>query len=395
MAVSGNNLYVTSQNLRAYELRNERTVALSGVFQSYLDALNAGLTLDYQATEDPYIAAPGWSDSVWTKLNELCVARNVEIGIVGQTIVVRDIGTGTLETEDFTPISRSISMDGASRYVDIQYTNAWAGVGVVYDATKDGQGRTFEVNVRETKIEPIQTPNFPVAIQQPQRVSTFPLQPGQYYMIGSDNLPVAANQFESYGGSVSVAISTTVPGGIDVTLIGPAIEIPGVPGPYRLAISDGQNTYPAFSILGTGVLTNPQKVRMSTGANWSVVTNEVNSSALANPFIATRAQAWDRGRWAAVAAAGPNAQITFSVSFEDSNGFGLTAGSLFPAYDAIWRVQSVSFGVANVSVTATPHTTFGDAEPLWEGRTIGDYKAAWFGKKIKDSKIRPLAYAVD
>jgi hypothetical protein len=369
--------------------------SLSELVQRYLESLNAGLTLDYQATEDPYIAAPGWSDSVWTKLNELCVAYNVEIGIVGQTIVVRDIGTGTLETEDFTPISRSISMDGASRYVDIQYTNARAGVGVVYDASKDGQGRTFEVDTRETKTEPIQTQNFPVALQQPDRTNTFPVQPGQYYLVGSDNLPVAPNQFEVYGGSVTVSVSTTVPGGLYLNLTGPLVPIPGVPGPYRLAISDGSTTYPAFSVVGAGVFANPQNVRMSTGADWNKVTSDVNGQALSNTFLATRAQAWDRGRWAAVRASGPNVSIAFSLSSENSNGFGLTAGSTFEAYEAVWRVDSVSFGAAGFQVQASLYTTFGDVQPVWDDETIGDFASGWDGKKIKDFRVRPLANAVD
>lgn len=387
--------------LRGFGLGYERysflapTPALSELMQRYLDSLGAGLSLDYQATNDPYIAAPGWSDSVWTKLNELCVAHGVEIGIDDGTIVVRDIGVGTLNTEDATPISRNVSAEGASRFVDVQYTNATAGVGTVYDAAKDGQGRTFEVNVRETKTEPIQTTNYPVALQQPQRVNTFPLQPGQYYLIGSDNLPVAPNQFEVYGGSVTVNVSTTVPGGIDLNLTGPLIPIPGVPGPYRLAISDGSNTYPAFSVVGTGVFANPQNVRMSTGADWSKVTSEVGGQALSNTFLATRAQAWDRGRWAAVRASGPNVSITFSLSYENSNGFGLTAGSTFEAHEAVWRVDSVSFGAAGFQVQASLYTTFGDVQPLWDGETIGDFASAWDAKKIKDFRVRPLANAVD
>lgn len=371
------------------------TPKLSRLFQNYLDSLDAGLTLDYRATNDPYIAAPGWSDSVWTKLNELCVAYGVEIGIDDGTIVIRDIGVGTLDTEDVTPVSRSISGEGASRFVDVQYTNATAGVGTVYDSAKDGQGRTFEVGVRETKIEPIQTTNYPVALQQPQRVNTFPLQPGQYYLIGSDNLPIAPNQFEVYGGSVTVNVSTTVPGGIDLNLTGPLIPIPGVPGPYRLAISDGSNAYPAFSVVGTGVFANPQTIRMSTGADWSKVTSEVNGQALSNTFLATRAQAWDRGRWAAVRASGPNASVTFSLSYENSNGFGLTAGSTFEAYEAISRVDSVSFGASGFQVQASLYTTFGDVQPLWDGETIGNFASAWDGKRIKDFRIRPLANAVD
>lgn len=405
---SGNNVPVTPEGdlvqfntaladpplVRFYAAGSPRP-KLSTLFQNYLDSLNAEITLDYQATVDPLVAAPGWTDSVWTKLNELCVAYNVEIALVDDTLTVRDVGSASLNVEDMTPVSKQVSLDGASRYVDIQYSNARAGVDIMYDAAKDGSGRTFEVAVREDKTETILTANFPVALQQPERTTNINFGPGQYYLIGSDNLPIQLNQFEAYGGSVAVALTPGVPGSIDLHLIGPAIEIPGVPGPYRLAISDGSNTYPAFSVLGTGVLVNPQTVRMSTGADWEVVTNDVSGAALANPFIGTRAQAWDRGRWAAVDAAGTNMSLSFTISHEGSNGFGLTTGSLFTAYNAVWRVTSASFGIASVSVTAVNHTRFGDVQPLIDGSTIAEFFDTWGSNKVKDFRIRPLTPLVD
>lgn len=367
---------------------------LSDIFQNYIDSLNAGLTLDYQASIDPYIAAPGWTDSVWTKLNELCVAYNVEIAMVDDVLTVRDVGSARLNVEDMTPVSKQVSLDGASRYVDIPYTNARAGVGTVYDAALDGSGRVFEVAVRETKTEILTTTNYPVALQQPQRVNTFQPGPGQYYLIASDGLPVAAGQFEDYGGSVSVSIGTD-PGTLEVRLVGPIRPIPGVDGPFRLAISDGDNVYPTFSVIGTGVFTDPKTLNLSTGADWDLVTSETSSTAAANIFIGSYAQAFDRGLWTAADAAGPNLNLTFSVSYEDSNGFGLTTGSMFETYNSIWRVTSVSFGVASVSVNAVPHTTIGDVDPLWVGETVGDFEAAWAGRKMKDFRVRPLDRTVD
>lgn len=390
MSVSGDLLYVTSQNLRAYELRNERTVALSAVFQSYLDALNAGLTLDYQATEDPYIAAPGWSDSVWTKLNELCVAHNVEIGIDEGAIVVRDIGTGTLETEDFTPISRSISAEGASRFVDVQYTNATAGVGTVYDAATDGQGRTFDISPGEFKTEILQTQNYPVALQSLIRTQEVTVSGGAYFLSAADNLPVAANQLEAFGGSVTATINPDIPGAIDLNIRGPIAAIPGVPAPYRIAVSDGSTAYPALKIVGIGVFTNPEIVRLSTGADWSRVTTSDSSSALSNSFISTRAQAFDRGAWSAFKAAGPNSLVTLSVSYENSNGFGLTAGSTFRYRDAIWRVESVSFNAMSVQVTASYFTRVGDFEARWGSSTVYEVEDFWQDYSVKDTRIRPL-----
>lgn len=370
------------------------TPKLSTLMQRYINSLNAEITLDYQATIDPYIAAPGWTDSVWTKLNELCVAYNVEIAMVDDVLTVRDVGSADLNVEDMTPVSKQVSLDGASRYVDIPYTNARAGVGTVYDAALDGSGRVFEVAVRETKTEILTTTNYPVALQQPQRVNTFRPEPGQYYLIASDGLPVAAGQFEDYGGSVSVSIGTD-PGTLEVRLVGPIRPIPGVDGPFRLAISDGDNVYPTFSVIGTGVFTAPKTLNLSTGADWDLVTSETSSTASANLFIGSYAQAFDRGLWTAADAAGPNLNLTFSISYEDSNGFGLTTGSMFEAYNSIWRVTSVSFGIASVSVNAVPHTTIGDVDPLWAGETIGDFEAAWAGRKMKDFRVRPLDRTVD
>jgi hypothetical protein len=233
------------------------------------------------------------------------------------------------------------------------------------------------------------TPNYLVTLDPPVQTDSIALQPGQFFVIGSDNLPVLTQQWRDYGGEVNVSISDTVPGGISVTLKGPREEIPGVPGPYSLAISDGQTSYPAFSVTGMGVFTSPETLNLLTGADPDKTGQEVAQD-IDNIFIGSKAQAYDRGAWACSVAAGPQIQFSVEVPSSALEEFGKTAGAISYVKESAYRVNNANVGNAATGLTFQSHVTTGDFDAAWSGYDTGDFDTFWTGNDTLDVKVKPL-----
>lgn len=218
----------------------------------------------------------------------------------------------------------------------------------------------------------------------------YPLQLGVYVVTASDNLPVESTEWVAYGGSVSVAISDT-PGGIDVTLVGPRAEIPGVPAPYSLMVSDGETQYPAFSVTGSGVFTDPETLSVLTGADENKTSVEV-AQEIDNFFIIDLEQAYDRVVWAATLASGPVITLTATIPATAVSSFGLGAGSLVSYKSSIYRVVTCNITNGTATITATPYVTTADVDALWTTDDTGDWDGYWGSNETLDQKIKPLRH---
>lgn len=212
---------------------------------------------------------------------------------------------------------------------------------------------------------------------------------GSYVIIGSDNLPVSKSQWEAYGGAVSVAINPDVPGAIDVTLIGPSREIPGIASPYSLAVSDGSTAYPVFSVTGAGVFTNPETVAILSGSNPDKTSQDV-ALTVDNIFIDTLERAYDRGIWATEIASGPQITLKMTVPTSAIGSFGASAGSRIRFKDSTYRIISLSVEKATTAITAVRHVTVADVDAIWASQTVGDFDAAWGARDLSDFKVKPL-----
>lgn len=259
----------------------------------------------------------------------------------------------------------------------------------IYNAETD-DNKIFSVEAAQTVVVSVPTNSYPTYIRQPVAVNGFPVAVGQYTVSGKDNLPVIASQWRAYGGSVTISADQDSPGTLTVTLVGPTTAIPGVPGPYRLVVSDGANDYAQLRVSGSGVRTFPEDIQMSTAADPEIVTQE-QAPDVNNFAIKDLAMAYDRGIWAADYAGGPTVSITFSVPIEEIDGFGLTAGAVFYMAKTKFRIDSVSISKDNASISATRRITAGEVVALWAGKTAGDAVTFWAGHPAEDRIIKPLS----
>lgn len=218
---------------------------------------------------------------------------------------------------------------------------------------------------------------------------------GQYMILAADNLPVPHTEWAAHGGSISVQVNPDIPGAIDVILQGPTTEIPGVTGPFTLAASDGETTYPVFSVVGLGVFTRPEVVNILTGADRDKTTAEV-AQKVDNFMHSSIAMIYSRCTWTTSRASGPVITLKASVPTTAVEGFGLCAGSLVSWKESTYRVTDAQIGPEWTSITAIRHVTVGEFDALMaaDGASVGDFDTLWDGNVCEDLKIKPLRSVV-
>jgi hypothetical protein len=114
------------------------------------------------------------------------------------------------------------------------------------------------------------------------------------------------------------------------------------------------------------------------------------AATITNTFVNTLSDAYSRGVWATIIAAGPAVNISFTLPTSVISGFGLTAGSLVKYKNSIYRITDVQIGNVSVSCTAERHVTSGDVEALWSGKTVADYLVVWGNHPVEDAIVEPL-----
>lgn len=348
---------------------------------------------NYAVNGTPAIGEPsiGYTGSVWDWLQDACSAYFWEIGLDGDVVTARPVGNRELDTANFgasPTVTPTTTRTGRS--VDVIWHNAEPIANAeVYDARSDGN-RILSVGAAQETVTRIQTNAYLTSVIQPTRTTSFVPGQGTYYVIDSTGLPIVADQWEDYGGALSVAIDNAEAGTIEVTLTGPREQIPSTTAPYSLAVSDGQNQYAALSILGSGVVADPQTLNLLTGADPDITPQEV-AFTVNNAFISTLEQAYDAGIWAAVDASGPRVAYTIDVPTLNLTGFGDTAGALIQAEDSTYRVTDATVGRTSTSINAVRHATVGAFDDAWSGENVGSHDTYWDTFLCEDQRILPYA----
>lgn len=392
LAASANgSVTLSSPTPRVVPLGTTAPNTLQGAVRTYLDLFDPGMTLTWNASIDPDVEIPGWNTTGWDVLKQIATAYGIEFTWVNDGIVCRDLGTVELSLDNVEAgsVSLSLNSQGSGRSVDFKNYNTTSGFNItLWDAFV--AGNTLQVNANETTTVTIQTDSYPTTVAQPIVSDATALPAGQYRVSGSDNLPVVAAQWTAFGGSVTVAINPDTPGALDITIKGPS-PIPGVTGPYSLAVSDGATSYPQFSVIGSGVVTDPETVNILSGADHAKVTQEVAFS-VDNICHANRTLIYDRCTWALTIASGPTLSLDATVPTRDIAGFGLTAGSLVSFKESQYRVVTADIGNEWTQITASRHITVGefDAFMAAAGVQVGEFDTFWDGNECEDLKIKTL-----
>lgn len=346
-----------------------RPVPLSGAIERYLQACDPtlnGYTFDYQAAEDPDVVFPGWSGDVWAKIKELCTAYNIQVDLIDDVIVVSDVGTATIQLENNTPVRLTPSSSPTGRAVQIVAQNPVAGGGSMWDSADQDHVYSIDVGGRANVL--LTTKNHPVALANPVPTSTLPILPGQYHVVDSAGVAVPAETWATAGGLIAAGVGES-PGTVRLEFVGPAGTITGFTGPFYFATGRGPTDVGALSIVGNGVTTAPETVKVLTGANPAATAQEV-AFTLNTPFMDTRARAYDRGVWAAAEAAGPNVEIQFDVPVSELSGYGSSVGSMVDHEASRYRVKDVGWGNLTAHITATRRVTLGEVDAAWGGPVL-------------------------
>lgn len=341
-------------------------------------------------------ASPGWIDTPWNKLNEFSAVTNFQISQVGDAVSIynpyNSVFRGDTNLKNHKLVSLQANQSEAYRYIEVEYMNTsiWTTFVTMYDAFVEN--RTFSIEVAETKTETVDTNNFPYRILQPIRTATVTQanSAGYYFLIGSDNLPVQLDQFEAYGGSVTVSANPDTPGAIDIKMVGPSSAIPGVPAPYTIGISDGSTTRGAFSILANGITSDPKTLKLSTGVDWSKVSEESSGSALRNSYVSSLHNAYSVGLQAVPYYQGSIPELKVSIPYSDTSGFISTIGTRHEFMESMWTVVGVEFGEIEAQLTMVQTTTVGEVNARYSGLTVGQINEFWEGYKMKDMAVALL-----
>lgn len=346
-------------------------------------------------SDTPVVGAPslGVNDNIWAWLQDACAVYRWEIAVEGDQIVTRPIGGRAIGIDNYQPtptVTPTLSFTG--RQVDVKYSQAQAVFeGEVYSA-RDDDNRIISVNAGQTTSVTVAANVYLFSAISPTRVTTFIPGVGTYYVVDSTGLPIVADQWEDYGGDVTVVPSTTNPSGIDITVIGPRVEIPSTTAPYSLSVSDGENQYGALSIFGSGLVYDPQVLNLLTGSDPAKTPQQI-ATTVDNPFISTLEQAYDTGIWASVDASGPVISLSLSIPTSSIASFGTTPGSLIRWGLSQYRVTSSTVTKMTTTLTCVRHVTVGDFDAIWSGLTVSDHDFVWATYQTKDQIVYPYKTA--
>jgi len=368
---------------------NAFTTSITGDLTTYLSYFDTTIgapysTINFTNLNDFYVrnsgAFPATSGVAWELMQQLASAEHFEFAISGDTLIARSIsnvyylGSSLFEIENVaSPPTISPTSTLSGRQINVGYNNAEYLIGVVYDAAADGNN-VLSVEAGAVTVTSLKHNVNPISLNQPTRylastvnslpVFTGPLPDGTYFVVDSTGLPISANQWEDYGGSLSVTIDPNDNTAIQVTLTGPLEEIPSTTGPYSLEANDGENSYAALSITGTGVYSYENRLELLTGIDTTKYTRaQVNT--ILNPFIVSEQAAYDRGVWAAQKASGPVVTFNATVPTTAIDYVGYTSGDLVKYSDSYYRITSNAIGNVSTSINGERCVIVSDMDSNW------------------------------
>jgi hypothetical protein len=375
----------------------------------------------------------GWKDIVWNKLKELCAAFSantsnnvgIEMLIINNALVFRKAKQSVIATEkNISNDSISIESFESAKSVTVFNYNTSYGINQVFydisnfDKSKEEKDKfqssindSMQVEAGETlrkrftvnaSFASIANVNQPKCVEQITRTPPAPYiggtgKDGEYVIVGTDDLPIKPDQWNSNGGSVTIELvdedGEALPAG-EIEIVIKAPKATGLPkaeneneitfAPYKIGVeSSGEADYPALWLTGTGVFYNKQESVFLTGSS-NEYTSKTEGPTVDNIFITNSFNLSSRGVAAAQANCGPKIKLTQNLAkgFE----FG-QVGSIIKYNLNNYRVETASFDPSSVSITATPCVTIADWNSIWTGKTFDNFRA-----KIQDPNLFPDNY---
>jgi hypothetical protein len=361
---------------------------------------DAGLQEQLELIDIDFI---GWKGNVWEHLKMLCSAYPIdedggllEMYILEDQLWFRQALSTTLDTADLVS-SESIEIDAydASQTVKlVKYSTDYRADSLIRQQNVDSFNYanlelvsitdSFQVQANEKITRRVLINASLESIENPIPVQSivFPVTYSQYVIVGKDEIPLTAAQWEGQGGLVEVSL-TENPNEIEITITGanyPELE------PFKIGVeSSGGEDYPAFYLRGTGVFFEKTEHTLYTGAPES----EVGEATLIdNPFITSDEIFWGAAARINRDLCGP----TFSLNQSIPTGieFGTTTGSIVEAFDSKFRIDKTNFGQTGVTIQGSSYVTFADFNEVWSGDDISDFNTSMNGLTFNEFSIAAL-----
>jgi len=410
---------------------------------TWFDVVGIDLPIQFEdglATEP--VAVPGSVDNLWDNMKMFLSAHQIEMSLVGETIIFRRPHKFEAFTEK--TIRRGWTMGGgdSARKVEVTYyTNTPFYNEEYYPARLNEEETIMQVNAFEeveyviqtmASVFELPTEDIPVVDYVPNA----PVSSSQYSVVGNDDLPVPAAQWIDGGGSLRLEKHPTDPLSIVVKLRGAGISHLG---PFRIAMSSGaSNYYNSLRLVGSGVAVSPEVIEIHTGASQNSTGTDIGIT-VENPFISSLTQAYNAGIRTAGAYSGQLVSIegealdinrrhisgsavtldtvseylsgtidSFNAEFsgqslDEASEFFLTLGEEFAVqafgnatgarvyyHDAYYRIGQAHFAPGTMDYTATIDTLVADFNEVWEGETLNNFSAEWGDKMLQDLSVMPL-----
>jgi hypothetical protein len=368
-------------------------LTLRGYVYSVLNSILPNiLNVTYSGSNPPSVY-PGWADSVWTKLNELCAATGKEIVLQNDALLVRDIASSSVTVDNFVA-SPSVSAAATDAVRAITVVNQNASVvtnNVIYDYRTE-QSAPISVAVGQTTFVRIETPVSLVSVQQPAMspgsVGIYPSD-GQFFVFDRDGINIGSASYQRAGMSLRAQIDPEDSTAIILQIVGPRVNIDATQGPYTIGSIVGDGKATGISIIGSGVKVNPEPITIYTGANPSIVSTEFGQT-INNVFISDSNAVYSRGAWAVASLNGVSQVLNITIPTDSIGGLGVTPGSTFIYRKCRWRVLTSKFQNATIALTAQPYTTVGEHDGKYSGQTVGSHDAILASLTLGDSALKPL-----
>jgi hypothetical protein len=364
----------------------------------------------------------GWTGNVWDHLKMLCSAVSasatvtlpIEMFVGVDGLAFRKALTTSSGLEELkSDHSVTISTGTPAKEVDVyRYKTSYGTNKVVYEQSNyDESGNnpglflasvtdSMQVDAGETVTKRVkinatlETVNQPVCVSTITRTYPAPYvgTTGEYVIFGNDNFPILPDQWNAFGGSVTIA-TTDVADEIEITVTAPPLDgmekVDGGTGysPYKIGVEIADDAeYPAFWITGTGVFFEKRKHTFLTGAPDEYAPAD-NASTIDNPFITTLIGVTSRGVAAAQAACGPS--VSISSTLATANPFGQTIGRTETMDSNRFRIESASYSESSVSINGSACATIADFNSKWSGKTIANFDSiAIYPDDYQDEALR-------
>lgn len=363
----------------------DTTVQAAFIYYLGLVGISAG-SISVLAPFDSQAAVfVGWSGNVLDYMKMLCASLNAEMSVINGVITLRPARTNTLSIENISDSDLSTNTGDLAQNVAVSFQNAVKITnGIIYPITSEAPV-IIQVGAGETYVTTIQTKASLVTINQPVVADSVTIPyggtTGTYSVIGSDGLPITAAQWVAYGGNLVVEL-TDNPFEIQITVTGASTLY----SPYRIAVTDGDNTYNTLYITGTGLLAEPQTLTLPTGITSSLSSNELGIT-VNSPFTNTLLQAYDNCRETAKQWGSPTATFTGTV---EGGVFGNSAGAIITRSEGTYRVSTSTMTVSTNAFTAIGATTNAELQTAFTGMTYTQVQALFSGLTYLESFITPF-----